>query len=110
MKLRVLSLPVGQLSKVVAVAMALVSVVFVVPMLLVTALTGGPKGEDPAVAVAMLLLMPFFYLVVGYLSTAFFVWVFNKVAAHLGGIDVEVAEPPPRSPPPEPPAAPIDDA
>lgn len=80
----------------VSVVVAIGSLIFVIPMAFLFSLipATGPNGEDVDVAfpVGMMLVMPILYFVMGYLSTAFFAWLYNKVAKHTGGITFEISE------------------
>jgi hypothetical protein len=93
MILRLTRVSVHQTSLTVAIASALLGVVFsviILPFVLFAdaASGGGVRG------VTVVLFFPLLYLVFGYLATALWVWIFNNVATRVGGIEFTFAEPP----------------
>ena len=75
-----------QNGKVVAVLMALTSLVFVIPFMLLASLAS-PRGAGPPMVFVVLL--PLFYLVLGYLSVAAGCWFYNLMYKYVGGIEFE---------------------
>jgi hypothetical protein len=88
MKTRISNLSPHQNGKVFAVLMTVTSLIFVVPfMLIVGAIV--PKGAGPSISIVMLIVMPLFYLVFGYISVAVGCWAYNLLAKFTGGIEFE---------------------
>jgi hypothetical protein len=88
MKQQVSRLSPHQNGKVFGVLMALGSLVFVVPfMLVMTAFT--PAGGEGSPPLLMFLVMPVIYLVFGYLSVAIGCALYNFMFKYLGGIEYE---------------------
>lgn len=78
-----------QNAKVFAVLMAVSSIVFVVPfMLMATAF--GPEGSAPPMF--FFLGLPVAYLVFGYLSVVIGCWFYNFMFRFIGGIEFESRE------------------
>jgi len=76
-----------QNGKVFAVLMAVSSLVFLLPFLLISGFTGGgPKGPS----MLMLLLFPVLYLVLGYLTVLIGCLLYNFMVPHIGGIEYEL--------------------
>ena len=72
-----------------ALVMAFSSLIFLVPMCLM--LFAMPNADaNMGLSVGMLVAMPFFYLVLGYLMSAFGAWIYNQVAKFTGGIEFEL--------------------
>jgi len=75
---------------------AISSLLFVIPMILMfsfmpaTDQFGNPI--DTRFPFIMVILIPVFYFVFGYLFTGFSAWVYNKIAKFTGGIKVETTE------------------
>lgn len=78
-----------QNAKVFAVLMAVSSLVFLVPFMLIgSAFT--PRGMGmPALAV---LAFPVMYLVIGYLSVLIGCWVYNLLFPYIGGIEFQARD------------------
>ena len=92
-KIQIARLSPHQNGKVFAVLMALSSLLFVVPM--VIAFSFIPAGVDPhgnpipQPPVAMFLLFPVFYLVMGYIMVAVGCLFYNFMFKYIGGIEYE---------------------
>lgn len=91
MKQQVLRLSPHQNGKVMAVLMAVSSLIFFVPFGLVM-MAIAPKGAGMP-GLVMFLLMPLFYLVVGYLMVALSCWFYNWIVRFTGGIEFESEAP-----------------
>ncbi|TFW33545.1 hypothetical protein [Massilia horti] len=87
MKKQVVHVSVMQTSKVMAVLYLVISLPLVVlsaiPMLF---------GGQGALPVFMLILLPLLYMVFGYLFTLLGAWVYNLVAARIGGFEFTTVE------------------
>ncbi len=80
-----------QNAKVMAVLMAVGSLVFVVPLMLFAGMMT-PHGMAPSMV--MLVLFPVFYLVVGYLMVAVGCAIYNTLVRYTGGLEFESGNPP----------------
>jgi len=86
MKQQVTRLSPHQNGKIVAVLMAVTSLVFVVPAVLVSNTFG---DKENALPLFMVLLLPIVYLILTYLMTAVGCFVYNFAAKFVGGIEFE---------------------
>lgn len=86
MKTRIQSLSIHQNAKVFAILIGLSSLVFVLPFMLFFSLSA-PEGVAPSLF--MMLVLPLFYLVFGYLMTAVGCWLYNWIAKRTGGLEFE---------------------
>lgn len=80
----------------VACVFALCSLLFLVPMALMFSFLPSTDQHGNAinmgVPIGMLLVMPIFYFIFGYLGTAFSAWVYNRIAKWTGGIKFQLAD------------------
>lgn len=92
MKQQVVRVSVGQTSKVVALLYGALGLLFV-PIGLIFAIldTDGQFGGR-AIA-AFYLCAPFFYAVIGYITSLFIFWIYNLIAGGVGGIEFELSNP-----------------
>ena len=74
-----------QNAKVIAILMALASLVFMLPFLLFASVVA-PRGIG--MPLSMMVLFPVIYLVLGYLGVAS-CWIYNAMFKHIGGIEYE---------------------
>ena len=86
MKQQIARISPHQNGKVLGVLMALSSLVFVVPFTLFS-IFAAPQGSGPSGF--FLVLLPIFYLVMGYLTVAVACWLYNHLYKSLGGIEFE---------------------
>ena len=86
MKQQVTALSPHQNGKVLAVLMAVGSLVFLIPFFLLFAAFGPPEARPP---VFMLLIMPVMYLIFGYIMVAIGCLIYNFLAKYVGGIEFE---------------------
>lgn len=91
MQTHVIRLGIHRTSLIVAISGAILMVVLMLLYLPLFMLVPPEEGGGTMFGVIMLLLVPPFYLVFGYLFTAFWVWLFNLVAGRLGGVPVTFA-------------------
>jgi len=90
MKKQVVSVSILQNAKVMAALYLVLSIPFTL-LMIIPALVGQGAG----VSVAMLILMPVLYTLMGFVFTLVGAWVYNVVAARVGGFEfttVEVAK------------------
>ncbi|MBX9871151.1 MAG: hypothetical protein K2X75_04060 [Burkholderiaceae bacterium] len=85
MKVHIDRFPVHQNAKVFAVLMALSSLFFVIPFMLLVSMMA-PEGAFP---VFMVIVLPVMYLVFGYLMVAVGCSLYNWIARHIGGLEFE---------------------
>ena len=96
-------LPVHRTSMIVGIATAILGFIVVlvsVPFMLafmamasqMSSQTEFPMPMAGGGMIGMVLLAPLFYAVVGYISTAVFVLIFNLVTPRLGGLPMEFAD------------------
>lgn len=76
-----------QNGKVMAILMAVGSLVFVIPFMLIAMASAPAEARPPAL---FMLAMPILYLVMGYISVAVGCWVYNLLFKYIGGIEYEV--------------------
>ena len=86
MKKQIERLSPHQNAKVFAVLMALGSLLFVVPIMLIGSLVA-PKGMGPPFFMAVL--FPIFYLVIGYVTVTIGCALYNFMYQYIGGIEFE---------------------
>ena len=86
MKQQVVRLSPHQNGKVVAVLMAIGSLVLLIPMFLIYAVVAPSQVRPPFV---MLLMMPLMYLAFGYVMVAIGCALYNFMFRHIGGIEFE---------------------
>ena len=89
MKKQIVHVSVVQTAKVAACLYFVVSIPFVLLMMIPVMLAG---GSMPGMSVGMLIAMPFFYLIFGFLFSMLGAWVYNMVAKVVGGIEFTTAE------------------
>ena len=79
-----------QNGKVMAVMMALISVIFLLPFLLIGSMFGMGQGRG---GIWMLVALPLFYLVFTYI--AFVIWcaIYNALVPFIGGLEYEPVTP-----------------
>jgi hypothetical protein len=89
MKQQVSRLTPHQNAKVLGILIALLSLVFSVPLFLVS-LAAGPQENGPPAFI--FLLLPVMYLFVGYLSVAGGCLLYNFLFKYIGGIEYEAKQ------------------
>ena len=87
MKKQILSISPFQTAKVMAVLYLIMSLPFVLLMAATFSFAPGPKPP-----MAMLIFMPVFYTVFGFVFTIIGAWVYNLVAGWVGGIEFTTSE------------------
>jgi len=79
-----------------AAVFAVGSLLFLLPMALMFAFIPASDVNGAPVRmvfpVTMILIMPVFYFIFGYISTAFFAWLYNRIASYTGGISFQTSE------------------
>ena len=74
-----------------AKVMAALYFVFSIPLALIMILVS-MISPQPGTSMLMALMMPLMYVVIGFLFTLLGAWVYNLVAARIGGFEFETAE------------------
>lgn len=80
-----------QNAKVFAVLMAVSSLVFVVPFMLIGS-AFSPRGMGMGMSAMAVLAFPVMYLVIGYLSVLIGCWVYNLLFPYIGGIEFQARD------------------
>ncbi|MCL3779610.1 hypothetical protein EMN47_04315 [Prolixibacteraceae bacterium JC049] len=85
-----------QTSKVAAIILFFTSLIFMVPFFLMSTIVGGFASREfgpslfPFYSGFILILMPFFYAVFGFIGTAISCLIYNFIAKKFGGIQLEM--------------------
>jgi hypothetical protein len=79
-----------QNGKVMAVMMALISIIFLLPFMLIGSMLGLGRGGAPIWA---LLVVPVFYLVITYVMFAIGCAIYNALVPFIGGFEYEPVTP-----------------
>ncbi len=79
-----------QTAKVSAVLYLILTAIFAVPFALIGTLVSLLTGKPQGLVALLFLLAPFLYAIVGALMVAFMCWVYNMIAARIGGIEIEL--------------------
>ena len=71
----------------------------VIPFLFLAMMAPPKPGAEsnPKMSLLVAVLLPFFYGIIGYLTTALALWIYNAVAKRIGGVELDIvyaAEPP----------------
>jgi len=103
---RIKRIGIKQTAKVIAVFYFVISIIFVLPISLITLLVGSSgnkaSGVFPqALGGVFLLLIPVFYAVIGFVMVALTAFIYNFIAKRFGGVEIELdsedSAPPPSS-------------
>ncbi|HTQ73413.1 MAG TPA: hypothetical protein VMI74_03930 [Burkholderiales bacterium] len=90
MKQQIARLSPHQNAKVASIVWAVTSLLFVVPMFLVSWLTIPPQARGHnGFFDYFFLIMPFAYLILGYIVAVFGCWVYNSLFKFIGGFEFE---------------------
>jgi hypothetical protein len=92
MKQRITRLSPHQNGKVFGVLMAIISLIFVIPLILAALFASLPPKAMPSIFA--LVMLPIMYLVIGYIMTVIGCWIYNLLAGAVGGIEFELQEAP----------------
>ena len=87
MKKQIVNVSIGQTAKVAAALYFVISLPLVAIMMLSMLVTG-----QGGLSMFFMILLPVFYVVFGFIFTAIFVWLYNLVAARIGGIEYTTVE------------------
>ncbi|MBC7684080.1 MAG: hypothetical protein H7176_02495 [Bdellovibrionales bacterium] len=87
MKKQIVNVSIAQTAKVAAALYFVVSLPLVAIMMLSTLVTG-----QTGLHMIFMVLLPVFYVVFGFIFTAIFAWLYNLVAARIGGIEYTTVE------------------
>jgi hypothetical protein len=89
MKKQIVRVSILQSAKVAAALYLVISIPLCLSMLIPLMLTGGAMA---GVSVGMLIALPVFYTVFGFLFTLIGAWVYNLVASQVGGFEFTTLE------------------
>lgn len=81
-----------QAGKLFAVIYFFLSLVFVIPMILISAIAPIPTGPGFHFSVGALLVLPFMYALAGLIFVPLGCWLYNTAAKFVGGLQVSVTE------------------
>lgn len=87
MKKQIVQVSILQSAKVMAALYFVISIPFALLMMIPAMLS-----PAPGMSVGMLILMPVFYTVFGFLFSLLGAWVYNLVAARIGGFEFQTVE------------------
>jgi hypothetical protein len=87
MKKQIVRVSILQSAKVMAVLYFVISIPFALLMMIPAMLS-----PAPGMGVGMLILMPVFYMVFGFLFSLFGAWIYNLVATRIGGFEFQTVE------------------
>lgn len=79
----------------IAIVFALSSLLFIIPMMMFSFMPATDHNGNTinsGVPVVMMMIMPVFYFIFGYLFTGLSALIYNKVARFTGGVKVEITE------------------
>jgi hypothetical protein len=68
------------------------SLLFVIPMLLITAFAPAPAGPGPKLGLGMLVSFPFLYALAGLILVPLGCWIYNIAAGMVGGLQVSISD------------------
>jgi hypothetical protein len=86
LKQQIVRLSLHQNAKVMAILMAVNSLIFFVPLVLIATLSGAPQAQQ---GLFLLLVMPIAYLVIGYILCIIGCAVYNFLVRYIGGFEFE---------------------
>ncbi|WP_305823621.1 hypothetical protein [Massilia brevitalea] len=89
MKKQVVSVSILQNAKVMAALYFVISLPFTL-LMTIPALMG--QGQGAGFSIVMLVLMPLLYTLIGFVFTLVGAWVYNQIAARIGGFEFTTAE------------------
>jgi hypothetical protein len=81
-----------QAGKVFAVMYFFLSLLFVIPLALITSIVPTPPGSGPRFGPAMWIIFPFLYALAGLIFVPLGCWIYNMAAKVAGGLVVSVSD------------------
>lgn len=87
MKKQIVNVSIAQTAKVAAALYFVISLPLVAIMMLTTLVTG-----QGGIGIVFMILLPVLYVIFGFIFTAIAAWLYNLVAARIGGIEFTTAE------------------
>ena len=87
MKKQIVQVSILHSAKVMAALYCIISIPFVLLMMIPALFS-----PAPGMSVGMLVLMPVFYTLFGFLFSLFGAWIYNLVAARIGGFEFQTVE------------------
>ena len=87
MKKQIVQVSILQSAKVMAALYFVISIPFALLMMIPAMLS-----PTPSIGIGMLIMMPIFYTIFGFLFSLLGAWIYNLVAARIGGFEFQTAE------------------
>jgi hypothetical protein len=87
---QVKSFGIFQTAKVFAALYFIMTAIFAIPIAVIGAIGGILAGKPTGLLFLLLLAAPFFYAAIGWLFGALACWLYNTIAAQIGGIEIEL--------------------
>jgi hypothetical protein len=81
-----------QAGKLFAVIYFFVSLLFVIPMVLISSIIPTPPGPGPKFGPGMWIIFPFLYALFGLIFVPLGCWIYNMAAKVVGGLQVSVTD------------------
>lgn len=91
MKVQIKNFSTHQTAKVFAILMAVTSLLFMIPFMLISMFANG-TAEHLGVFSLMFIMMPLLQGIFGYLMVRLGMWIYNKITPRIGGIEFEFEE------------------
>ncbi len=79
-----------QTAKLAGALYVVVTAIFAIPIGIIGALVSILAGKPEGLIFLMFIFAPIFYGIVGFLMVALLCWLYNVVAARMGGIEIEL--------------------
>ena len=79
-----------QTAKFVGVLYVVMTAIFAIPLGIVGALVAVIAGKPEGLTFLFFMLAPIFYGIFGFLMVALICWLYNVVAARMGGVEIEL--------------------
>ena len=87
---QVKSFGIFQTAKVLAALYFIMTAIFAIPFAVIGAIVSVVAGKPEGLLSLLLIAVPFFYAIIGGLFGALICWLYNVVAARIGGIEIEL--------------------
>lgn len=87
---QVKSFGIFQTAKVLAAMYFIMTAIFAIPFAVIGTIVSILAGKPEGLLSLLFLVAPFFYAIIGGLTGALACWLYNMVAARIGGIEIEI--------------------
>lgn len=91
MKVQIKNFSTHQTAKVFAILMAVASLLFMIPFILISIFANTHTVNSSAFSL-IFIMMPLFQGIFGYIMMRFGMWIYNKLTSRVGGIEFEFEE------------------